>query len=180
MNWIEILNLVISIFAIGVSVYSIYLTDQNRQKQQNLEKEMQDNEFRFSRRKVWYDKQNIIIDTTLEKITEINGNLLRIRMLVRKQTDQDGNLSEIDQERLRNYLHTIDNHIDYISAKKHYFPKKFDKNIESIIDSTNFLFTELGGNTKFNEDEVKLQLINISVETEFLIEEIRNKFIERE
>ena len=97
MNWIEILNLVISIFAIGVSVYSIYLTDQNRQKQQNLEKEMQDNEFRFSRRKVWYDKQNIIIDTTLEKITEINGNLLRIRMLVRKQTNQDGNLSEIDQ-----------------------------------------------------------------------------------
>ncbi len=57
---------------------------------------------------------------------------------------------------------------------------KFDKNIESINDSTNFLFTELGGNTKFNEDEVKLQLINISVETEFLIEEIRNKFIERE
>ena len=57
---------------------------------------------------------------------------------------------------------------------------KFDKNIESINDSTNFLFSELGDNTKFNEDEVKLQLINISVETEFLIEEIRNKFIERE
>ena len=50
MNWIEILNLVISIFAIGVSVYSIYLTDQNRQKQQNLEKVMQDYEFIFSRR----------------------------------------------------------------------------------------------------------------------------------
>ena len=31
-----------------------------------------------------------------------------------------------------------------------------------------------------NYSGVKLQLINISVETEFLIEEIRNKFIERE
>lgn len=113
MNWIETFNLVISLLAVSVSAYSIYLTDQNKQKQQELEKEMQKNEFNFSVKKVWYEKQNSIIDSSIEKLVENLNFLNRLHISYDESTEKSraiedllDDLRKADEEKVNKELAT--------------------------------------------------------------------------
>lgn len=72
------LNDLLSVLAATISIISLYLTHQNKKEQQKLEKEMQQNELSFSRKKVWYEKQNEVIDTSIEKLLEIHKEVSKI------------------------------------------------------------------------------------------------------
>lgn len=61
--------------SIIISVISLYLSYINKKNQQNLKKELQQNEFNFSRKKIWYEKQNEIIDITMGKLADNFLNL---------------------------------------------------------------------------------------------------------
>ncbi|MFW5413164.1 hypothetical protein [Aerococcus urinaeequi] len=64
------LNDFLSTIATLISISALYLSYKNTQEQQKLEKEMQRNEFSFSRKKVWFEKQNEILDKAIEKLME--------------------------------------------------------------------------------------------------------------
>lgn len=64
------LNDFLSIIATIISISALFLSYKNTQEQQKLEKEMQRNEFSFSRKKVWFEKQNEILDKAIEKLME--------------------------------------------------------------------------------------------------------------
>lgn len=72
------LNELLIILAATISIISLYLTHQNKKEQQKLEKEMQQNELSFSRKKVWYEKKNEAIDTSIEKLLEIHREVSKI------------------------------------------------------------------------------------------------------
>lgn len=64
------LNDFLSTIATLISILALYLSYKNTQEQRKLEKEMQRNEFSFSRKKVWFEKQNEILDKAIEKLME--------------------------------------------------------------------------------------------------------------
>lgn len=69
----------ISIVAIFSSVFSLYITHQNK-------KEIQQNEFNFSKRKVWFEKQNEVLDKSIEKIIylhQITGEIITYAQIKR-------------------------------------------------------------------------------------------------
>lgn len=63
-----VISIVISLISVGVTIYNAF-------KQREIEERLQDNEFEYSKRKIWYDKQSQAIDELLEVISLINKQL---------------------------------------------------------------------------------------------------------
>jgi len=182
MNWIEVLNLVVSILAIFVSGISIYLTHQNKEKQQKLEKEMQVNEFKFSRRKVWYEKQNEVLDSILEKLIEISSNFGTLKLLVEKEINDKDNFTSDDRKEVIDILTLLQDNNNYIRAYEHYLPKAFEKNINLIISSTGHLLIKLDATIdekdRASDEEIYHHMSTISSNIREMTNELRDMFLE--
>lgn len=92
----------LSVAATIISGISLFLTYKNKIEQQELEKEIQQNEFNFSKKKVWYEKQNEILDTSVIKLMENFSKIQYIYLnhIKQKNTLEQGKneiLEEIDE-----------------------------------------------------------------------------------
>lgn len=172
----------LSIGALLISGYSLYLSNQNKKEQQNLQKEMQSNELKFSRRKVWYDKQNEVLDTSLAKLIEISTNFNTFKILVEKELNDKNNFTIHDREKLIEILELIQSNNNYISAHEHYFPKSLENNIDAIVNSTGHLLikldSEIDENNRAHEEEINKHMSSISSNIKEITNEIRNMFLE--
>ena len=69
-------NDIINIITIVISSYSLFLSHKYKKEQQNLTK-----------RKVWLEKQNEVLDKTLEKLTENFSKLVKTKPPIHKNKE---------------------------------------------------------------------------------------------
>lgn len=95
------INQLISIITILVSIYSLHVSNETKKEQQKLEREMQNNEFNFSVKRIWYEKQNLIIDLSIVKLVENLDHLNKLHKSYDENTERalaiDNLLDEIEK-----------------------------------------------------------------------------------
>lgn len=139
----DFLTILTSIIATFISVLSLFLTYENKKEQQKLEKEMQQNEFNFSRKKVWYEKQNEILDTATEKLIDNFSKLQLMNTNLQKQNEifeQSKNelLEEIDtydEGKLNKTLSTMSDE-EILKKMDQVFEEKIGETMKKINDET--------------------------------------------
>ena len=142
----------ISIVAIFSSVFSLYITHQNK-------KEIQQNEFNFSKRKVWFEKQNEVLDKSIEKIIylhQITGEIITYAQIKESiLSDQGDRVYREIQERVEKSI-VISR---YLISNKHYFSKNMEKNIDMVSELSTKITLQLNekvrNNKKINETEIE-------------------------
>lgn len=167
----------ISIIAIFGSLFSLYITDQNKKK-------IQQNEFNFSKRKIWFEKQNEIIDKSIEKIIDMhqftNEIITYAELKESILINQEDRVCREIQERVENII--INNR--YLISHKHYFNKNIEKNIDMILTLSNEISVQLNekvrNNEKINELEIKkfrTDLYKIPTYIQKITKEIREEYL---
>lgn len=166
----------ISIMAILGSLLSLYVTQQNKKK-------IQQNEFNFSKRKVWFEKQNEVIDKSIEKIIDIHeltGDLITLAEL--KESGVSTPENKICAELQKRKAELIINN-KYLNSHRHYFSQNMEKNVDLILKSSTEIYVQLherSNNNKINKIEIE-QLRNTLAEipTHFkkIIKEIKEEHL---
>lgn len=173
------MNELISIIAILTSIFSLYKTNQNK-------KVIQQNEFDFTKRKVWYDKQNEVIDKSIEIMMEMHqttGEIITYAKLKKSNSiTQEDKYYKGFQERVGKII--ISNR--YLISHKHYFSKNMEKNVEMILKLCNDISSELNKKVinfgKDNEPEIEIEtyrtdLNKIPIYIEKIIKEVRKEHL---
>lgn len=140
----------ISIIAIFGSLFSLYITHQNK-------KVIQQNEFNFSKRKVWFEKQNEVIDKSIEKMIDMHqltGEIITYAELKESiLSNQEDKVYREIQERIEKIL--ISNR--YLISHKHYFSKNMEKNVNMIVKLSNEISVQLNEKVRNNKKNNKTE-----------------------
>lgn len=167
----------ISIIAILASLFSLYTTHQNK-------KEIQQNELNFSKRKVWFEKQNEVLDKSIEKIIyihQITGEIITYADLKGSiLINQEDKVHREIQERVENILISL----RYLISHKHYFSQTMEKNVDMIFKLSKEIAFQLNGieekNKKYNETEIekfRTDLDKIATHIKKITKEIREEYL---
>jgi len=167
----------ISIAAICASLFSLYITHQNK-------KEIQQNEFNFSKRKVWFEKQNEVLDKSTEKIIylhQITGEIITYAQLKESiLINQENKVYREIQERVEKSI--IINR--YLISNKHYFSKNMEKNIDMVFELSTEITVQLNekvrNNKKIDKTEIekfRSDLDKIAACIRKITEEIREEHL---
>lgn len=116
MTWeqaLAMISIVISLIGVGVSLY-------NSSKQRQIDEKLQNNEFKYSRRKIWYDNQSKAIEEILEVLSRINKQLTDFKESFNLQYGSE-------QEFLRYALVDGDRLIKLNHLKQVYFDEEMSK-----------------------------------------------------
>ena len=166
----------ISIIAIFGSVFSLYITIQNK-------KVIQQNEFNFSKRKVWFEKQNEVIDKSIEKMIDMHQNTGEIityaelkESILSSQEDEYKLYSKI-QERVEKILLNS----RYLISHEHYFNKNIEKNVAMIIKLSNEISVQLNekvrNNNKIEIEKFRTDLNKMPTYIQKVTKEIREEHL---
>ena len=106
---------------------TIYLTHQNKKDQRELEKEIQQNEFNFSLKNLWYARQAEAIDELIGNLSK--GNRIAGTLL---------NNAELSEENRKVVVKEINDYVGKYNMKRHYIDdekilEKYKENIEIVI-----------------------------------------------
>lgn len=167
----------ISLIAILASLFSLYTTNQNK-------KEIQQNELNFSKRKVWFEKQNEVLDESIEKmiyIHQITGEIITYADLKGSTLiNQEDKVHREIQERVKNIIISH----RYLISHKHYFSKTMKKNVDMIFKLSKEIAFQLNGkeekNKKYNETEIeefRTDLHKIATHIKKITEEIGEEYL---
>lgn len=104
-----------------ISIRSIYLTHEYK-------KEIQENEFDFSKKMLWYERQADAIDELMVNLT--NMNRVAWKLL---------NTTEVNLEELKTLSSERDEYVKIYNMKRHYMDdkeilKKYKENIELVAE----------------------------------------------
>lgn len=172
---------IISLGALLISLYSLFSSNKNKIKQQILEKEMQNNEFKFTKQKIWYDKQNKVLDASLQKLTEISSNIKSFDELMIRELQRQNYTTVFSQE-IFDIKDVIEENNNYLKANKHYFPESLDELIGLTIKSNEDLLNNLDPEMKIiyslSNDEIKNYLDQIHSSIHIITNEMRTLFLD--
>lgn len=176
-------NNFLSIIATLISVISLYLTHQNTSKQRALEKEMQQSEFNFSRKKVWYEKQNEILDTSLIKLMKNFSNLQYMSSYYTKineafEKEEEQTVIKLTKLIFEKGTLIYENNL-YLNAHKHYFSKSIENKMGLVSDLTQQMVASMHdiGEDSFKDEEFKDYLKRIKIHISKITDEIRDEFL---
>ena len=124
MTWSEFFSAV----SLIASVVTIYLTHQNKKDQRDLEKEIQQNEFNFSLKNLWYQGKAEAIDELIGNLS--TGNRIAGTLL---------NNTEISEEKRKEIVGEINDYVGKYNMRRHYIDdeeilEKYRENVEIVIE----------------------------------------------
>lgn len=172
MKWEQItavISILISLISIGVTTYNSF-------KQRKIKEKLQDNEFEYSKRKIWYDKQSLAIDEMLEIISLINKQFNKFKESF--NWDSDG-----VQEHLQFALKDSDKLRDIDLTKRVYLEESMTlllKRYISILDEISDQSFEYVVKNNYNSLDKKWTISQIDKLTQIydsLLFEINRKYL---